>query len=76
MSGRTPFQLYSVLTTRLNLDEFRTLCFGLGIDYDRLRGEGQGGKARELVLYFQRRGDLSRLSEKLQRQRPDIKKEG
>ena len=30
------------------------------------------GKARELILRFQRRDDLSRLSEELHRQRPDI----
>jgi hypothetical protein len=64
--------LYRTLVDKLDEEELRTLCFSLGVHYDHLRGEGQSGKARELVLYFQRRDDLSGLGEGLRRQRPDI----
>lgn len=42
-----------------NLEEFRTLCFDLGVRYDALGGEGLDAKARELLLHLgrQRRFD-------------------
>jgi hypothetical protein len=64
--------LYRALVDRLDEEELRTLCFSLSVHYDHLRGESQGGKARELILYFQRRDDLSGLGKGLRRQRPDI----
>lgn len=42
-------------------EELRTLCFDLGVDYDGLPARGKGGKARELVLYFWRRGQIADL---------------
>jgi hypothetical protein len=64
--------LYRALTTSLDLEELRTLCLHLGVNYDALGGEGLGGKARELVLHFQRRGELAYLCKELRQQRPDI----
>ncbi len=66
-------RLHQVLITHLNLEELRTLCFDLGVNYDHLAGEELRGKARELVLYLQRRDALPRLIEWLRRERPDIK---
>ena len=65
-------QLQRVLETRLDLEEFRTLCFHLGVGYDHLAGEGLGAKARELVRYLQRRDALPQLTAWLGRERPDI----
>ena len=36
-----------------DLEELRTLCMDLNVDYDSLRGEGKAAKARELVLYME-----------------------
>jgi len=65
-------RLHRILKTRLDLEEFRTLCFHLGLNYDDLGGEGLGGKARQLVLRLQKRDALPLLIEWLRRERPDI----
>ena len=64
--------LRRVLVDRLDLEELRTLCFDLGVDYDNLGGEGKGGKVRELLAYFQRRDQLSQLVRYIRHHRPDI----
>jgi hypothetical protein len=69
---RKTTQLPHILAGRLNLEEFRTLCADLRVDYDSLRGEGLVGKARELILYLQKRNDVPRLLQWLHEHRPDI----
>ena len=64
--------LRRILSTRLGLEEIRTLCLYLGVDYEDLGGEGRSAKARELVIYLQRREELSRLVGWLKRHRPDV----
>jgi len=54
-------KLRQLLTQHFDEEELRTLCFDLGVDYDTLRGEGEGGKARELVAHFERHGRISEL---------------
>jgi hypothetical protein len=51
-----------------DLEEFRDLCFDLGVDFDNLRGEGKAAKVRELITYLQRRDDLDRLIAAISRQ--------
>lgn len=53
--------LTDLISQVFNLDEFQDLCMRLGILYDTLGGTNLNGKARELVAYFERRQDLSRL---------------
>jgi hypothetical protein len=65
-------QLHHILRTRLNLGEFRTLCFDIGVRYDSLGGETLDGRARELVLLLQRRGALEQLNDWFQENRPDV----
>jgi len=65
-------QLRQVLAEHFDLEELHTLCFDLGVDYDRLGGEGKEAKARELVAYLQRRGQLERLIAAIQRERGRI----
>jgi hypothetical protein len=60
------------LVERFDLEELRTLCFDLGVDYDGLRGEGKEAKARELIAYMQRRGQLVGLIAAIRRERGDI----
>jgi Effector-associated domain 7 len=62
-------ELREALTVHFAVRELRDLCFELGVDYDRLPGEG---KERELVSYIQRRGRLSELAAAIHRMRPDI----
>ena len=54
-------------------EELRTLCFALGVDYDDLETTtlSASAKARELVLYLDRRGRLTELVERCQIERPD-----
>jgi len=66
-------RLHRILSDRMDLEEFRTLCFDLSVRYDSLRGEGLAGKARQLVLFLQKREALPRLVEWLHHQRPDIR---
>ncbi|MBP7999869.1 MAG: serine protease [Chloroflexi bacterium] len=49
------------LTTQFKLDELISLCTDVGIDFEDLGGEGKNGKARELIAYCQRRGQLEAL---------------
>lgn len=54
-----------------NLEEIRTLCFDLDIDYDSLPGEGKEGKIRELVAYTVRNDRFSELLDRLASLRSD-----
>jgi hypothetical protein len=65
-------RLRRILSTRLSLEDFRNLCFDLGVNYDHLGGEGLTGKARELVRHLQRRDALAELIEWLRRERSDV----
>jgi Effector-associated domain 7/Domain of unknown function (DUF4062) len=68
----TPYALCTVIMLHFDLEELKTLCFKLGVDFDSLRGEGKAAKARELVMYLQRRGQLERLIAELKESRPNI----
>jgi hypothetical protein len=65
-------RLCQIIIERLNLEDLRTLCFDLGVDFDSLRGEGKAAKVRELMLYLERRNDIQRLETWLRQTRPDI----
>ena len=55
-----------------NDSELRDVCFELGIDYEELPGDNQSAKARELVLYAQRRNLLAQLVAHVMRERPHL----
>lgn len=63
-------ELLTLLNKHFDLEEFRMLCFTLGVDFDNLRGEGKSAKARELVVYMERRGQLDKLVAEIRRHRP------
>lgn len=44
-----------------NLEEIRTLCFQVGVDFDKLAGEGKLGKIRELIKHCDSRKILDAL---------------
>ena len=55
-------EIRQILVERMDLEELRTLCQDLHVDYDSLRGEGKTGKARELVSHMKRHGQLAELA--------------
>ena len=78
MAQRTPLPpeksawLREKLIQCFDEEELRTLCSDLGVDYDRLRGEGLEARARELVAYLGRRGRIHVLIEMCIKLRPDV----
>ncbi|MEJ2748434.1 MAG: hypothetical protein P8183_11090 [Anaerolineae bacterium] len=64
--------LHRVLCDHFNLEEFRNLCFQLGVRYDHLRGEALPGKARELLLHCQQHNQMPDLIEAIQQTRPHL----
>jgi tetratricopeptide (TPR) repeat protein len=62
--------LHRFITEHFDLEELRTLCFDLGIEYDDLGGEGRSDKARELLRRMGRRKELERLVDALRKVRP------
>jgi hypothetical protein len=63
-------QVHQALDCCFNLEELRTLCFELGLDYDDLPAEGKEAKARELVVHHERHGTLHRLVKLIRARRP------
>jgi hypothetical protein len=53
--------LRQTIADTFNTEELKTLCSDLGLDYDNLGGDGKEAKARELIAYLNRRGELARL---------------
>ena len=64
--------VYELLNSSFDEEELRTLCFGLGVDYDSLPGEGKRAKARELVGYLGRRNERNGLDKALVSSRPGV----
>lgn len=54
--------LHELLDQHFNLEEIRTLCFELHVDYDNLQGEGKSAKIRELILGLSRKDRLPDLA--------------
>jgi hypothetical protein len=66
-------QLLQLLTTHFSEEELRDLCFYLDdVDFDSLPGQGKSAKARELVLFLERRNKLHMLLEAGRSARPDV----
>jgi hypothetical protein len=61
--------LHQFIVDHYDLEELRTLCFSLSVNYDSLRGEGHAAKARELVLYLGRQQRFDALLEALKQER-------
>lgn len=72
ISRSSRIRLLQNLTAFFSLDELQTLCFDLGIDFDDLPGTGKVNKARELIAFLERRGNLAKLVAEARRQRPVV----
>jgi len=56
-------QLFDRLCGALDMEEFKNLCFLLGVDVDELPGDRKSARVRELILLFERRGQLKVLED-------------
>jgi hypothetical protein len=64
--------LHAALDQQFNLDEIEQLCFDLNIDWENLRGDVKQAKARSLVLYCEKRGNLRALRALVMDARPGL----
>jgi tetratricopeptide (TPR) repeat protein len=64
--------LYQILDKYYNEQELKDLCFKLDVQYDNLAGEGKADKARELITYMERRGQLRELALTIQADRSQL----
>jgi Effector-associated domain 7 len=55
-----------------NIDELKTLCVDLGIDYERIPHGTKDEFCRELILYVQRRNNLAELVSRCKQLRPQV----
>jgi len=61
------------LAEHFALEELRTLCFDLSLDYEEFAGDTKTAKTRELVKHCHRYGLISQLLEHCEKQRPNVK---
>ncbi|MBK7895801.1 MAG: AAA family ATPase [Candidatus Promineifilaceae bacterium] len=71
-TGAELARIRHALVDSFDLDELRTLCFDLGMDFESLPGQSKPAKAREMVNYWRNRHDLTRLTEAIRYERGNI----
>lgn len=73
-SGRLAIvRLYELLATYFNLEELIDLSFRVGVvTEDDIEGDTRAARAREMVLYFDRRGRLADLARAAKMARPHV----
>lgn len=71
-SGADLARIRHTLVNSFDLDELRTLCFDLGMDFESLPGQSKPAKAREMVNYWRNRHDLSPLTDAIRLERGNI----
>lgn len=72
-NAQNKHELVSKIRGSFALEEIKTLCLKLGVEYEDLGGENiRSAKARELVEYMERHGRFSELIELLRKERPSI----
>lgn len=64
-------QLFKEMTDAFDLEELKSLCFQLDVDFDSLRGEGKESRVRELVQFMGRQNRLPTLLEVVKVDRPE-----
>ena len=70
-SARYLSALLAQMDGAFSLEEVKSLCFELGVDFDNLRGETKEGRIRDLIVQLVRRNRLPALLAALRAQRPD-----
>jgi len=71
-SANLRVQLATILETRFNESELKKLCLYIDVDFENLSGYGKADKARELVMFMERRERLIDLLAAIRGLRPDI----
>ena len=66
-----PAQLRDTISAVFNLDELRTLCFALSLDYDELEGASKSAKIASLIRLLTGRGRIGDLLDHCQTMRPE-----
>jgi nucleoside phosphorylase len=51
-------RLFLSLRSAVDMEEFKNFCFLLGVDFDELSGDRKSAMIRELILLFERRGEI------------------
>lgn len=64
--------LHQFLARYYTLDELKSLCFQLFVDFDNLGGDTKIAKARELILHLERSGHIEDLLPILGREKPIV----
>ena len=64
-------RLHRFIVQYYSLEELRTICFDLGINYDDLGGEGINAKSRELLLQLGRQHQFDKLMLSFSQTRPN-----
>ena len=65
-------EIREALSRFFSLEELRTLCFDLNIDFENLKGESKEAKILSLIQFCQRRHKLPELLSEIQKLRPGI----
>lgn len=63
-------ELHQLLNQYFSLEEIRTLCFQLNVDFEGVAGEEKPSRIRELLLSLARGGRLTELISIVERERP------
>jgi hypothetical protein len=63
-------RLYLTVEGQFNEDEFKNLCFRLGVDYENLAGQGKAARVQALISELHRRGRIGELIETSREMRP------
>lgn len=64
--------LHAKMVQHFDAAEVRSLCFGLGIEYDDLQGEGRADKLVSLISLVERRGMIAGFIKAVTETRPDV----
>lgn len=64
--------LLQFLVHNYSIDELKTLCFKLFVDFDNLGGDTKSAKARELILNLERSGRMEELPPIIGRDKPIV----
>ena len=64
--------IYRAIEKYFNIDEIKTLCANLDIDYDNLQGQGRNDKASELIRHCQRQETTANLIDEIQSMYPNL----
>lgn len=54
-------KLFDDLCSAMDMEDFKSFCFVLGVDVDELPGEKKSSRVRELILLFERREQIDAL---------------